>query len=124
MFDFLNSRDHGSALEKQAAAHIKKFGFDIVETNYQCKLGEIDIIAKKDHCLVFIEVRHRKHKKFGGALESVDMKKQKKIIKAASYYLQQKKLTNTMECRFDVIAIEGPIGQFKINWIENAFYVE
>lgn len=124
MFSFINSRDHGNALEKEAALHIKKFGFDIVQKNYQCKLGEIDIIAKKDDCLVFFEVRHRKQKKFGGALESVDSKKQQKLIKTASYYLQQKQLTNRIQCRFDVIAIEGPIGQFKINWIENAFCVE
>ena len=117
----LNKREFGEQLESFAQTTLKKSGCKIVETNFLCKLGEIDIILKDQNTLVFVEVRYRKNASFGGALESVDYKKQQKIIKAAQLYLVENKLSNTMPCRFDVFAIEGPLNRLKYQWIKNAF---
>ena len=117
----LNKREFGEQLENFAQATLKKSGCKIVETNYLCKLGEIDIIIKDQNTLAFVEVRYRKNANFGGALESVDYKKQQKIIKAAQLYLIQKKQSNAIACRFDVFAIEGPLNRLDYQWIKNAF---
>lgn len=119
MFHSLSKRAQGSQHEALAQKELEKQGYKIICCNFQCKLGEIDIIAQHDNCLIFVEVRYRQSSLFGGAALSVDRKKQKKIIRAASLYLQQNNLTNQIPCRFDVFAIQGSQGSF--NWIENAF---
>ena len=121
MFKKLNKREFGNQLESFACQQIKKHGCSIEQTNFNCKLGEIDIIAKDKDTLVFVEVRYRKLNAYGGAIESVDTKKQGKIIKTASLYLQQHKLTNKVACRFDVFAIEGDPQRLNYNWIKDAF---
>ena len=94
----------------------------IVARNYSCKLGEIDIIAKHDDLLVFIEVRYRKQGKFGSGAESVTLSKQRKIIKAAQWYLQHEWQKTEPACRFDVISVTGDPLQF--DWIPQAFEVQ
>lgn len=121
MFPSLNKREFGGQLEAQARTHLERQGCVIIETNYLCKMGEIDIIAKDGETLVFVEVRFRKQNQFGGASASVDAKKRKKICLTASLYLQQKKLTNKIACRFDVIALQGKPQELSVNWIKNAF---
>lgn len=121
MFEILNKRSFGDQFESFAVEKLKSFGCIIVEKNFNCKLGEIDIILKDNNDLVFLEVRYRKQASFGGASASVDKKKQSKLIKAASLYLQKAKITNKYACRFDVFAIQGLPGQLEYNWIKNAF---
>jgi putative endonuclease len=116
-----NKKELGAELEKFASDELVKKGLEIVTYNYLCKMGEIDIIAKDHSDLVFIEVRYRKNNLFGGAVTSVDYKKQKRIINAAQHYLQKHKLTNKMACRFDVFAITGNLNQIEYNWIKAAF---
>ncbi|MET1254021.1 YraN family protein [Aliikangiella maris] len=116
-----DKRTLGFSLEVYAKTQIESVGYQIVATNYACKLGEIDIIAKKNNVLVFIEVRYRKNSRFGGALASITPQKQKRLILTASHYLQQKKLTNKIACRFDVFAIQGNLPSLHYEWIENAF---
>jgi putative endonuclease len=70
--------------------------------------------------LVFVEVRHRKSQKYGGALESVDLHKQRKLRKAAEYYLIRNKKTDS-PCRFDILCVDGDLTEPKYNWIKNAF---
>ena len=70
--------------------------------------------------LVFVEVRYRQHKQYGGAAASVDRHKQNKLIKAAQLYLQQQFGNQPPSCRFDVVAIDGTKKQFEVNWIKNA----
>jgi putative endonuclease len=121
LFGLFNKREFGAELEAFAAKQMQAKGCKIIETNYLCKLGEIDIILQDKGTLVFVEVRYRKQNKFGGAIASVDSKKQKKIIKTASLYLQSKNLTDKIACRFDVFAIQGNYSNLSYNWIKDAF---
>ena len=82
-------------------------GFVIIEKNYRCRLGEIDLIGKIDGYLVFIEVKYRKDRRKGTPIEAVNYYKQKTICKVADYYRITHKMTEEDGCRFDVIAIEG-----------------
>ena len=118
---FPNKRDIGDRHEEFAVQVIQQAGFEIIDTNYLCKLGEIDIIARKDQDLVFIEVRYRRSDFYGGPLQSVDKKKQRRIGLAANHFLQKHKLTNKVACRFDVFAITGNLKQLKYQWVEAAF---
>lgn len=117
----MNKREFGNELESFACKRLKDAGCEIVTTNFNCKLGEIDIIAYDAEVLTFIEVRYRRLESFGGASASVDINKQRKLIKAASLYLQQTKLTNKVACRFDVFAIRGEIDRLEYDWLKNAF---
>ncbi|MDH5433143.1 MAG: YraN family protein [Gammaproteobacteria bacterium] len=116
-----NKRLFGNQLEVEVCKYLTKNNCQIIETNFQSKFGEIDIIAQDKDMLAFVEVRYRKLAYFGGAQASVDRKKQSRIIKTASYYLQQKKLTHNTACRFDVVALDGQANKLNFNWIKSAF---
>ena len=123
MFDSLklNRRDVGDKHEKFACEVLNEHGLQIIAQNYLCKMGEIDIIARDKDQLVFVEVRYRKSELYGGSLESVNPKKQKRIILAANHYLQKHNLTNKIACRFDVFAITGNLNKQRHDWIKGAF---
>lgn len=117
----------GSKMEDVAAHYLRSAGLTIERRNYRCTAGEIDLIARDNETLVFVEVRYRRSARFGGAKVSVNRSKQQKLLTAASHYLQQQKLN--CPCRFDVIAIEGGdrengSGAKDIHWITNAFWAE
>jgi len=114
-------REFGNQLEEFAARTLTEKGLNIVSQNYLCKMGEIDLIARDQRDLVFIEVRYRKSESFGGSVASVNKKKQRRIILAANHYLQKHQLANKVPCRFDVFAITGTIQQLEFNWIKGAF---
>ncbi|MDQ7050619.1 MAG: YraN family protein [Enterobacterales bacterium] len=116
-----SKRDLGDALEKQTVDYLEQRGVTILQRNYLCKMGEIDIIAQDKQNLVFIEVRYRRSDHFGGALASVNLKKQRRLIRAASHYMQKCNITNKTASRFDVIAISGNLNQLEFNWIKAAF---
>jgi len=116
-----SKRDLGDALEKQTVDYLKQRAVTILECNYLCKMGEIDIIAQDKQDLVFIEVRYRKNDHYGGALASVNIKKQRRLIRTASHYMQKCQNTNKTASRFDVIAISGNLNQLEFNWIKAAF---
>lgn len=94
----------GFSGETQAVFFLEKQGFSILETNYRTKFCEIDIIAKEEDTLCFIEVKTRSSLKKGLPRESVNQTKQKKIILGAQFYLKSCKLEN-IRTRFDVIEI-------------------
>ena len=83
----MNKRQIGSVYELKASDYLTKKGYQIIERNYRCRIGEIDIIAIERDCLCFIEVKYRKNEKTGDPLEAVDKRKQQKIIRTAQYYL-------------------------------------
>jgi len=116
----MNKRAIGQKGEEIACELLIKKGYHIVERNYRCPIGEIDIIAYNRNTLVFIEVKYRTSRKYGYPAESVDIRKQKRIIKTAQYYLIEKKLLDCT-CRFDVVEVENINNEIKINIIENAF---
>lgn len=105
---------------------LKEKGFVVVEQNYSCRFGEIDIIAKDNKYIVFIEVKTRKPKAIVSAPYAVGITKQRKIIKTAMMYLSENSVD--LQPRFDVIEIEyvklNPFTVSKVNHIENAFMTE
>ncbi len=114
----------GREAENISRQYLCQQGLQLIEKNYSCLYGEIDLIMRHKQVLVFVEVRYRKSKDFGLAQETVTTLKQKKIIKSAQYFLSQKKMLNQCPCRFDIVAIHGTIPDHKINWIKDAFYVQ
>ena len=109
----------GNYGEDCATKFLKKNKYKIIEKNYSCKFGEIDIIAKDKNYLVFVEVKARMSRKFGDPLEAINVEKQNKIRAVATMYLMQNKLMET-NCRFDAIAVLGEMDE-DICHIENAF---
>lgn len=104
----------------------RKKGFKLIERNFHCRLGEIDLIMQDNKSLVFVEVRYRRNNNFGSGAESVTYTKQSKLIKTASVYLQQHAKLNKYPARFDIVSITGfietdNINNIHFNWIENAF---
>ena len=97
----------GKDAEQNALNYLKKQGLKLIEKNYRCRFGEIDLIMSHNNHLVFVEVRSRRHQQWGGASSSVDYHKQKKLIKTAGYFLSQQKSSNLPICRFDVVAFEA-----------------
>ena len=95
----------GALGEKQAKKALKKQGYKILDTNYRCKLGEIDIIARDKDTIVFVEVRTKRTLEFGTPEESVNHAKQAKLIRLGKYYIQQQKLQDKF-WRIDVVAVE------------------
>lgn len=109
----------GQKAENQALDFLQQQGLRLLERNYRCRGGEIDLIMQAGKTLVFVEVRQRHSARFGSALESVDGKKRAKLLHSAQHYLMCHPKWRHESCRFDVVAIEGEAG--KIHWIQHAF---
>jgi putative endonuclease len=107
----------GRQAEQIAAAYLRRKGLTLVETNYRCRRGEIDLVLRDRGTIVFAEVRLRRSHRFGGAAFSIDGRKQARIIAAARHYLVGEKET---PCRFDVVLLDRlePSG---VEWIRDAF---
>lgn len=118
-----NTSAQGAVFEGIAAEYLRLQGLEIIEQNVRMKFAEIDIVAKDGNILCFVEVRSKTRTDFGDPQATVDFKKQEKIIKAASLYLQ-KLFPNIPMCRFDVVAIKGSAEKPIISYFKNAFGVE
>ena len=103
----------GDAGEERALAYLQQQGLRLVERNFRCKMGEVDLIMRQDAVLVFVEVRARADDRHGGAAASITPAKQRRLIRAAQFYLQR--LRTLPACRFDVIAIDGDT----LRWLKN-----
>ena len=117
----------GALGEEAAVKAIKKQGYKVLERNYRTKMGEIDIIAKDGEYTCFIEVRLRKNNDFGSPADTIDIRKQQKIIRTAKYYAVIKKIYDT-PMRFDAVLInadakDGKLTNVKTEIIKNAFYI-
>lgn len=113
----MNKRKTGAFWEEAAARYLADAGVTLLERNFTCSQGEIDIIGYHHDCLVFFEVKYRKDETFGKAEEAVDLRKQNRICRCADVYLYQKRISPECSVRFDVIAICGD----RIRWLQNAF---
>ena len=110
--------------EKQAAKALERTGFRIVERNFRTRFGEIDLIARKEVILAFVEVKLRKNTEYGSAREFVTSSKQRKIRLAAESYLCCRAWTQELQPRFDVIEVYAPLGaegKAEIIHLEDAF---
>ncbi|MDD5167375.1 MAG: YraN family protein [Syntrophales bacterium] len=112
----------GQLGEDAAVSYLEARGYKILERNFRCPLGEMDIIARQANVLVFIEVRSRRSEGFGDPLESVTVVKQRKLSRIALFYIQKHNLQNR-EARFDVLGITMRPGGQEIDLIQNAFEV-
>ncbi|MCR4901480.1 MAG: YraN family protein [Butyrivibrio sp.] len=117
----MNKRNTGNKYEDMSCEYLEDNGLEIIERNFKCKIGEIDIIARDDKYTVFVEVKYRGSDQYGGALRAVDHRKQKKICKVSDYYRIIHKLDEYTPFRYDVLAVEGEGELLKFKWIKNAF---
>lgn len=106
----------GMRAEDLCAELLRSYGLRVVERNWRCRHGEIDLIAEEGTTLVFAEVRMRTGAGFGGAAESVTEAKRSRLIAAARLYLTRRP---EAPCRFDVLLVEGEPS--RIEWIRDAF---
>ena len=111
----------GNHAENLALKYLQKNHLNLIESNFSCRYGEIDLVMQDSDYLVFVEVRHRKSQRFGGALASVDARKQNKLRRTAEYYLIRHKKTDC-PCRFDILCVDGNLSAPTYDWIHNAFY--
>lgn len=118
----LSSYQIGKITEQDAGYYLIQQGLKLMESNYSCDVGEIDLIMQDRDTRVFVEVRYRAQNEYGNALESVTPKKQRRIIRTTQYYLQQNNLFDKIPCRFDVLAWD--FDPKKIQWIKDAFWVK
>ena len=117
----MKRRDTGNLGEKLAREFLRERGYDILETNYRCREGEVDIVARHEDSLVFVEVRAKTSREFGSPEESITPAKQERLKATASHYIQTHDNLPT-SWRIDVVAIElSPRGKpSRIELIENA----
>lgn len=113
----MNKRAVGSEKEETAAQFLAAQGYRILERNFRCRTGEIDLIAQDGEYLVFLEVKYRSGNEMGLPEEAVTFQKQRTISRVALYYLTTKRHRTDVPCRFDVVAIAGD----KIRLHKNAF---
>ncbi|MFA6301848.1 MAG: YraN family protein [Legionella sp.] len=109
----------GRNAEEQALAYLAKHGLKLVQRNYYCRMGEVDLIMRDGDYLVFIEVRSRSNQYYGDGAVSITRSKQQKIMKTALHYVQSHRLQDKVPLRFDVLSVDGATGG--LNWIKNAF---
>jgi putative endonuclease len=121
-----HTRALGEQLETVALRYLEANGLTLICRNFQCKLGEIDLVMLEAQMLVFIEVRYRRSERFGSAAETVDLRKQRKLLRTAALYLNMHRQSHRTPCRFDVLGITltGPTREYCFDWIPNAFGCE
>ncbi len=110
----------GKRGEDLAAAYLAETGFRIVERNYRCRFGEIDIVAEEGKTLVFVEVKSRRSAAYGGPLLAVDARKQGKISRVSLHYLAERNACHR-PARFDVVAVTLRPAGHSIELVRNAF---
>ncbi len=113
----MNKRKIGTLYEREAMQFLQGKGVHILEVNYRCRQGEIDIIGYEGTCLVFFEVKARESLKSGTGAEAVDFRKQHKICRVADYYRLTHGIDEFCEMRYDCIAIDNGT----LVWMKNAF---
>lgn len=116
------TRQQGQAIELWVADYLLQCKLEILQRNFRCRFGEIDLICLHQKDLVFIEVRFRSLNCYGGALASIDYHKQQKIRRSAEFFLLTRPNLAKLACRFDVIAVTLKGNEPLLEWIQNAFY--
>jgi putative endonuclease len=111
----------GQAAEELACRYLTQQGLILIERNFRCRMGELDLIMRDGEYLVFIEVRSRGNRNYGTPAETVTIHKQKRLIRAAAYYLQRHHLN--IPCRFDIVAISNIQNEKDLEWIKDAFQI-
>jgi putative endonuclease len=112
----------GLRYEELAITHLQQQGLCLLQRNFRCATGEIDLIMQHRHVLVFVEVRFRGNPDYGGAVATITRDKQQKLLRTARFFLLCHKEHQQRDCRFDVVGITpGPSGGSRFDWIQDAF---
>lgn len=114
---YLNKRQVGFDKENVASDYLERCGYRIIQKNFYCKAGEIDIVAEDDGYLCFVEVKYRENAENGFPEEAVNMLKARKITRSAMFYMTRYGIPDDYPVRFDVVSILGN----EITVIKNAF---
>ena len=109
----------GKIGEDIATRYLEQIGYEIIQRNFECKIGEIDIIAKDKEKIVFVEVKTRASTLYGQPKDAVDVTKKKHIYRTAEFYIYIRHLEN-YSVRIDVIEVYKKEGKFKVHHIKNA----
>jgi putative endonuclease len=111
----------GKKGEEQACDYLCRQGLVHLESNYLCKIGEIDLVMRHGDTLIFVEVRQRKNNLYGSPLETVSAAKKHKLRRTAEHFLLVRKISARQALRFDVVGIVGTGADAQIDWVQNAF---
>lgn len=107
--------------EELALEYLLAHGLKLLERNYRCKVGELDLVMLDGTTLALIEVRCRRSNDYGGAAASVTWDKQRRLVRAAEHLLMKRAALKRYPARFDVIAITAGGADAKVDWIKRAF---
>lgn len=110
----------GQAAEGLACDYLQRQGLQLLQRNFRCRRGELDLVMRQGDTTVFVEVRFRTPSAFADGIASVDRHKQARLLAAAQYYLQQHPDAARGPCRFDVVAVTPTGGENRVEWITNA----
>ncbi len=116
-----NRKALGDRGEDLAVRYLLKRGYKVIEKNYRCFLGEIDLIARDKGTLVFVEIKARSSARFGFPQEAVSPFKQRKLIQVAKAYMAERHLGEAIATRFDVVAVQLTPSGPEIELIKDAF---
>jgi len=110
----------GQLFERKASLYLQRQGLVLMEQNFRYPGGEIDLVMRDGEYLVFVEVRYRQHAGYGDGAESIDWRKQQRLLNCARQYLQRQ-CSATQASRFDVISFGLTNGKETLQWIKDAF---
>lgn len=111
----------GRRAEQAALEHLVGQGLRPIDRNFRCRAGELDLVMRDGDTVVFVEVRFRTRRDFGGALDSIDHAKRARIARAAARFLQREPRLREQPCRFDVVAARPDGDGLSLEWIRGAF---
>ncbi len=117
----------GADGERFARRYLRNQGLTVLDTNYRTRQGEIDIVADHGGTLVFVEVRLRSDRRFGAGAETIDQRKQQRLIRAAEHYLLARNGASPPPCRFDVLALSPSLEKgrkYRVEWLQDAFRLD
>lgn len=119
----MNARASGDVFEDRALEHLQRAGLKLLARNFATRFGELDLVMRHADALVFVEVRYRRHRRFGGGAASVGAAKRERIARAAQGFLQAHPRLAALPCRFDVVAFDGEAPIAECEWIKAAFEI-
>lgn len=116
-----SSVSRGKWAESIARDYLKDKGLELLDSNYRCPRGELDLVMRDGSIIVFVEVRYRQSGDYGSGADSVTEIKQQRMIATAQHYLQHTAGSESVSCRFDVVSISRNPKNPEIDWIKDAF---
>lgn len=117
----IDRRQRGAEVEAAARRMLVDEGLREIASNANFRSGELDLVMRDGACMVFVEVRYRRHTGYGGGAASVDIGKRRKLVRAAQAFLAAHREFANTPCRFDVVEASGDPGAPELHWLKDAF---